>query len=54
MDFCLHDHAINFEYKAILVFVWLVVIKLYVLGAAMLHVYSVPLLNTPVIRYSDE
>lgn len=49
--FCLRDHAIICEYKATR-FVWLVVIKLCVLGDAGLHVDSVPLLNTPGIRYS--
>lgn len=38
VDFCLHNHALNFEYKAILIFAWLVVIKICVLGDAMLHV----------------
>lgn len=53
MDFCLRDHAMNFEYKAILIFVWLVVIKIHVLGDAMLCVYSVPLLNMPDILMSN-
>lgn len=54
VGFCLHDLAINFEYTATLMFIWLVAIKLYVLGDTMLRVYSAPLLNMPVIRYSDE
>lgn len=38
VDFCSHDHALNFEYKTISIFVWLVVIKIYILGDAMFHV----------------